>query len=246
MLRIKIEKGKELNSVTNANWWETQHPSAGWWLVYLTGEKHLIPQEQLFFGVVPARVRTIQTVTKAGLTPGLQWSGTIPRHPQGEEQHCGSQCRLCTFCRKVSFSLSWNGLISAAGVSARLVNMWGVLWLKEWVPCVRLGVVDRTGRQNEWEGERDSHRETTFVPCWTGESVCVCDGWVRTCARKKLTASLYHRQDSIHLYNVFSMRSHVFAYRGFWFIGCQKVCTGKVSYMACRNVHFFKTLLARW
>ncbi len=93
--------------------------------------------------------RTIQTVTKAGLTSGLQCSGTFPRNPQREEQHCGSQSRLCTFCRKVSFSLSWNGLIFAAGVSASLVNKWGVIWLKEWVPCVRLGVVDRTGRQNE-------------------------------------------------------------------------------------------------
>ncbi len=187
MLRIKIEKGKELNSVTNANWWETQHPSAGWWLVYLTGEKHLIPQEQLFFGVVPVRVRTKQTVTKAGLTPGLQCS----RQPQREEQHCGSQCRLCTFCRKVNFSLSWNGLISAAGVSVRLVNKWGVLWLKEWVPCVRLGVVDRTGRQNEWKGERDSYIETTFVPCWTGESA-LCLWWLgsNVCQKETHSSSL--------------------------------------------------------
>ncbi len=180
--------------------------------------------------------RTIQTVTKAWLTSGLQCSGTFPRNPQREEQHCGSQCRLCTFCRKVSFSLSWNGLIFAAGVSASLVNKWGVIWLKEWVPCVRLGVVDRTGRQNEWEGERNSHRERRLLSRAGQENLlCVCDGWVRTCARKKLAASSYHPQDSIHLHNVFSMRSHVFAYRGFCFIGCQK---GKVSCMACRKLLF--------
>lgn len=122
--------------------------------------------------------RTIQTVTKAGLTSGLQCSGTFPRNPQKEEQHCGCQCISVHLLQKSEFQpfLKWTYFCSR-GLCKVSEQVRSSLTERMSALCqARSGWQNRKAERVRGE-ERDSHSGRRLLSRAGQENLlCVCDG----------------------------------------------------------------------